>query len=1596
MPAQATVIALGASAFTGPVGYGIALVLAGAIDAYLIGSILAPDDIAEDLGKQNLNIRTASGTHKIIYGRTMTGGVVVFLDVLDRYYLDLIDTDCPPTLREKRTAGKYLNMAIALAAHEIDGVESIWIGEDLVFQTDTLTGAMELVKSKYNGYVSFEIYNGNQTNHSTFIKANVDKHYDGGSASNATNLSYYTPQGVIAATSNTLNIDTNRTFIEHQDLDYDERIWTGGKGGGWSVCAGTFGAPGGAIVNWTRYTGSGRAVPAQGKPWTSNYKLTNTAYAYFRFRYNPDLYKGVPKVRVVLRGKKVYDPRWDEQYLTISDEGSWTGGATYAVGDKVTNPDSKAYICQVAHTATSGSWSNSTFQTDFIENQYWKLSSIVDDPSTWEWTDNWALCLRDYLTSGNYYAVLDNTGYTRAVSLYGIGVKQSEIDELNIVEAANVSDERVYLEGASKTVSTESWSSSNQRQTITVVGDITEYYAKYEHLQLTTSLGTIGDLIYNGVIAIKFSGATSVDLDNIVYQVSSQDYSIEEVYYTVGTNKTTIKFKTAKDLNPTAIRLWSSRFTINGIVDTGNSPIGILENMLASGAGKLPYAQGKFLLIPGIYITPTISINESNLAGPISVQGSLPSSELINVVTGTIKNPAANWEETDFARQTSQTYIDADGGYELTQNVKYPFTTSNFDAQRLARISLQRSREQVSCTMLCNLSVMEILIGAFINVSIERLGWTNKVFSVTSWSFQEGKIQLGLREENTVAYDWVDTQLTPITYRPDTDFEVAPTLLPITDFALSSGTAELIALADGTIVPRVKFSWTAPEQDLQTYLSITYSIKPFDIDDNVVSTQEVRIREVDEEEWWIDEVKEGDVLTATAVVVYDDPSIPNESTKAIVTTHTVLGKSVVPIDVTGFTYDINEDLLVLSWNPINEIDLSHYEIQVGGTAWDTGTTYVDTTTSTEYIVTGVDVSSDTYRLKAVDTSGNKSTNAVTVAPNIMAPSAIADVIYTIQESTILLSWGAAPAGTFPVFAYEVRYGSDPTFLDNTLVAIVNSTEYNITDTFAGSRTYRIAPKDIYGNYGPQTTEVVSIVIPSAPSISSYILNGDKVEFTWSSVIDPQTQIPVESYEIAHGTDPVWANNTFILTTGTDGFSRRVDWLNSVEPTRTFRVRAIDHQGTPGTVATVQVTITDPGAFVVNSQVIDNNILLTWNEPTITPNAHLPILHYEVNRGDVYGTSEIIGHISGLFSAIFETVAGTFTYWVTAHDTAENEGPHNSVTAAVNQPPDYSLLVNASDDFVTVDTYWLSHVLNNAFVASNGNLVIPVNLTETWTQHFVNNTWNDIQDQIDASFPIYIQPTPASGDYTVVYDIGTDVDNLAVTLNLTSQIVAGDPVTTSTIYTALFNVTPTGTNDTLDATGVTLHDTGGSFLTEASIGSTVTNTTTNDVGVITSVTDDTHVVMLGGLTGGGDNEWGAGDGYSINNWINRGSTTTNSITAFVPAFRYVKVFLDVASSANDTDVYELSALNIVIDVKEKTDSGKAVTNGSGFAAVDFTKTFIDVTSIVLTPNVTGGGNVVAVYDFLDAPNPTDFDVYTFDGADGSVEPDIDFSWVARGY
>ena len=90
--------------------------------------------------------------------------------------------------------------------------------------------------------------------------------------------------------------------------------------------------------------------------WGSNHKLSGVAYLAFKFKWNQDAFNSLPEVKVVLKGKKIYDPRLD----------STKGG--------------------------SG-------------------SHREDTTSTWTYSANSALCLLDYLRNSRYGKALPNSSF---------------------------------------------------------------------------------------------------------------------------------------------------------------------------------------------------------------------------------------------------------------------------------------------------------------------------------------------------------------------------------------------------------------------------------------------------------------------------------------------------------------------------------------------------------------------------------------------------------------------------------------------------------------------------------------------------------------------------------------------------------------------------------------------------------------------------------------------------------------------------------------------------------------------------------------------------------------------------------------------------------------------------------------------------------------------------------------------------------------------------------------------------------------------------------------------------------------------------------
>lgn len=106
-----------------------------------------------------------------------------------------------------------------------------------------------------------------------------------------------------------------------------------------------------------------------------------------------------------------------------------------------------------------------------------------------------------------------------------------------------------------------------------------------------------------------------------------------------------------------------------------------------------------------------------------------------------------------------------------------------------------------------------------------------------------------------------------------------------------------------------------------------------------------------------------------------------------------------------------------------------------------------------------------------------------------------------------------------------------------------------------------------------------------------------------------------------------------------------------------------------------MTITPPDVQNLRADVVDNNVLLYWQESRGT----LPIQRYSIFKGATYQAAEAKGQVTGTFVGLFETLAGTYTYWVVAEDTAGNRGTPQPITLRVSQPPDFVLVDNGTID-----------------------------------------------------------------------------------------------------------------------------------------------------------------------------------------------------------------------------------------------------------------------------------------------------------------------------
>ena len=202
------------------------------------------------------------------------------------------------------------------------------------------------------------------------------------------------------------------------------------------------------------------------------------------------------------------------------------------------------------------------------------------------------------------------------------------------------------------------------------------------------------------------------------------------------------------------------RYTINGIVTADTSHGDVFNQMVTACAGTLFWGTGKWKLTVADYVAPTKTLTLDDLRSPISLQTRNNLRDQFNIVQGTFINAAERWITQDYPPIIGNGFITEDGNVEQALDLELPFTTSSATAQRLAKLTLFRGREQMTFSAEFGLNAFDIEVGEIIDLDMDRYGWTGKEFEVIGWQLKANedagdlRVMLTLRETSEAAFDW--------------------------------------------------------------------------------------------------------------------------------------------------------------------------------------------------------------------------------------------------------------------------------------------------------------------------------------------------------------------------------------------------------------------------------------------------------------------------------------------------------------------------------------------------------------------------------------------------------------------------------------------------------------------------------------------------------------------------------------------------------------------------------------------------------------------------------------------------------------------------
>mgnify|MGYP003109447396 CR=1 FL=1 len=454
--------------------------------------------------------------------------------------------------------------------------------------------------------------------------------------------------------------------------------------------------------------------------WTSAHKLNGVCYIAAHYGYDKEgIWSGVPQLTVQVKGKKVFDPR---------DSGQ-------------------------------------TFGT----------------VSTYEWSDNPALCFLDYITNTEY----------------GKGLPIAKINTSTFETAANTADTLVdqeFFNGSAKAIT---WSGGNGNDFISVLGA----NANRDWFQ-----NKVGEQI----TLVNSSGTTILNAKNI------KDVRRDEFFGTTEDYRVYVDDTLGADYssNTGTYLLKVKRFHCNGFLDCNNTVMDNAKELLANMRGIFLYVDGKYELQIEDTGSSTFSITDDHVIADAGITVDYGNKDQrANKVVIEFFNANKKYE-LDTATILHSATTDAndftsdDGGEELEVKAEFPYISDPYIAHNMGKAILTRSRNQTTIQFLGTPEMYKLNVGDIVSFTYAGLGFSSKVCRVEALELQsDGLVSVSLIEYFDV-YTWeVPPQepLEELANLPSAYAVKPPTGLAFTDTDSSSTGRPFLSWNEPTDFPNYQY-----------------------------------------------------------------------------------------------------------------------------------------------------------------------------------------------------------------------------------------------------------------------------------------------------------------------------------------------------------------------------------------------------------------------------------------------------------------------------------------------------------------------------------------------------------------------------------------------------------------------------------------------------------------------------------------------------------------------------------------------------------------------------------------------------------------------